>query len=340
MLDATRPVRAWSPVVLVIMESRVNYTAVGAFVVLLGLALAGAFWWLSQAHQHGESNRYLIYATDNVNGLRTSSDVLYRGVRVGRVASITLDPHNPALVRIEIDLEHGVPVRADTVAQLSPQGVTGLSVINLTGGHSKQPLRARPGQSEPVISYAPSVFSRLEGGLDTVTVTLNRISTRLDDLLSPANLRAFAGTLRHLDQLSGTLAARREDLAATLTQLRQASAQLVALSAHGEQLSTQGRALLTQLDVDARQLQGTLDAVDAAASSWREAGSGATRLARNGNRTLERLQQRTLPGVDRLGDRLGQLSAQLTELVRSLRANPAQLLYGAPPPPPGPGESR
>ncbi len=340
MLDTTRLVRAWSPVLLVDMESRVNYTAVGAFVVLLGMALAGAFWWLTQAHQHGDSNRYLIYATDNVNGLRTSSDVLYRGVRVGRVDSISIDPSNPALVRIEVDLERGVPVRADTVAQLSPQGVTGLSVINLSGGHSTQALRALPGQSEPVISYAPSVFSRLEGGLDTVTVTLSRISTRLDTLLSPANLGALAGTLRHLDELSGTLAAHRDDLGATLAQLRQASAQLVALGAHGEQLSTQGRAVLAQIDVDARQLQGTLDAVNAAAASWRDAGTGATQLARNGNRALDRLQQRTLPGVDRLGDRLGQLSAQLTELVRSLRANPAQLLYGAPPPPPGPGESR
>ncbi len=322
------------------MESRVNYTAVGAFVVLLGLALAGAIWWLAQAHQHGDSERFLIYATDNVNGLRTSSDVLYRGVRVGRVESISIDPHNPALVRIEVDLERGVPVRADTVAQLSPQGVTGLSVINLTGGHSPLPLRAKPGQSEPVISYAPSVFSRLEGGLDTVTVTLNRISSRLDTLLSPANLRAVAGTLQHVDQISATLAAHRDDLGATLAQLRQAIAQLVSLGAHGEQLSVQGSALLAQLDVDARQLQHTLDAVDAAAARWRDAGTGATRLARSGNRALDRLQQRTLPGVDRLGDRLGQLSAQLTELVRSLRANPAQLLYGAPPPPPGPGESR
>ena len=322
------------------MESRVNYTAVGAFVVLLGLALAGAIWWLAHAHQHADSRRYLIYATDNVNGLRTSSDVLYRGVRVGRVASIAIDPHNAALVRIEIDLDRGVPVRADTVAQLSPQGVTGLSVINLSGGHSTRPLLARPGQSEPVIGYAPSVFSRLEGGLDTVTVTLSRISSRLDTLLSPANLRALSATLQHLDQLSGTLAAHRDDLGATLAQLRQASAQLVVLGAHGEQLSGQGSVLLTQINHDAQQLQDTLASVDAAAASWRTAGADATQLARSGNRTLDRLQQRTLPGVDRLGDRLGQLSAQLTELVRSLRANPAQLLYGAPMPPAGPGESR
>ena len=304
------------------MESRVNYTAVGAFVVLLGLALAGAIWWLAHAHQHADSRRYLIYATDNVNGLRTSSDVLYRGVRVGRVASIAIDPHNAALVRIEIDLDRGVPVRADTVAQLSPQGVTGLSVINLSGGHSTRPLLARPGQSEPVIGYAPSVFSRL------------------DTLLSPANLRALSATLQHLDQLSGTLAAHRDDLGATLAQLRQASAQLVVLGAHGEQLSGQGSVLLTQINHDAQQLQDTLASVDAAAASWRTAGADATQLARSGNRTLDRLQQRTLPGVDRLGDRLGQLSAQLTELVRSLRANPAQLLYGAPMPPAGPGESR
>ena len=322
------------------MESKVNYTAVGAFVVLLGIALAGALWWLGHARQRDSTTPFLIYATDNVNGLKQSSDVLYRGVRVGRVASITIDRRDPALVRIEVDIDRGVPVRADTVAQLSPQGVTGLSVINLSGGHSAAPLRARAGEPYPVIPYAPSVFSRLEGGIDTVTVTLSRISTRLDALLSPANVRALSGTLRHLDQISGTLAARRDDLAQTLVQLRTASAQLVVLAAHGERLSAQGRQVLTQVAVDARALQRTLRTVDAAAASWHAAGDNAAQLAGSGGRTLQRLQQRTLPGLDRLGDRLDQLSIQLTELVRSLRTNPAQLLYGAPSPPPGPGESR
>lgn len=320
------------------MESKVNYTAVGAFVVLLGILLGVALWWLAASGQARDQQTYLIYATDNVNGLKQSSDVLYRGVKVGQVASIDIDPDRPALVRILVKIGATVPVRSDTVAQLTPQGVTGLSVIGLTGGSSADPLRALPGQPYPVIPYAPSVFSRLEGGLSDATVTLSKVADRLDALLSERNVRAISSTLDHVQQLSAAVDAHRDDIAQTLVALRQATQQLAALSAQGQDLTAQGRRTLTQVGDAAQALQGTLDRVDRTAQTWDQAGQGAVRLGADGTQSLRHLQQRTLPSIDRLTDDLQQLSMQLDGLVSSLKADPGQLVYGTTPPPPGPGE--
>lgn len=320
------------------MESKVNYTAVGVFVVLFGLMLAGVSAWLAAGSRQGNSVPYLVYATDNVNGLNDASNVLYRGVQVGKVASIEIDPANPALIRIKLHIDKDVPVRADTVAQLSPQGVTGLSVINLTGGHSSELLRAKPGQAYPVIPYAPSVFSRLEGGISEATVVLSKIANRLDLLLSNENLRAFSQTLAHVARVTQTVDAHRQDLGQTLVNLRQSSQELSAMGANAQQLTAQSAKLLSQLSDTTQQLQVTLGDMDEAARTWRVAGQGAVTLGAAGARAVNQLHDNTLPGLDRLTGNLEQLSSQLTELIRSLKGNPSQLLYGPPKPAAGPGE--
>lgn len=320
------------------MESKVNYTAVGAFVIAMMMALAGTIWWLSTSGRRTDTTSYLIYATDNVNGLSPASDVLYRGVAVGRVTSIEIDPENPALIRIQVALKSNVPVREDAVAQLSPRGVTGLSVINLSGGHSTQPLLPKPGQPYAVIRYVPSVFSRLEGGLNDAAVTLSRIASRLDMLLSPANVRAVSDTLRNVERTTAELDAHRQDLGATLDNLQRASGQLAALGQQGRILGAHADATLEQVRQTAVAAQAALEQLQVAARDWQRAGNHAARLGEVGTQAAQQLQSRTLPDYERLSAQLQSLGHQLTELSRSLQHNPNQILFGAPLPPPGPGE--
>ncbi|MGE0071936.1 MAG: MlaD family protein [Thiomonas sp.] len=322
------------------MESKVNYTAVGAFVLLLLALLLALGWWLATGGKQAATRPYLIYATDNVNGLRTDSNVLYRGVAVGKVASIAIDPRNPALIRIKVDIDRNVPVRSDTVAQLSPLGVTGLSAVNLIGGASPTPLATPPGEPDPVIPYRPSVFTQIEGGINDAAITLARISQRVDALLSPANLQAVAATLRNLQELSAALAAHRSDIEQAVASARQTSANLAQMSAQGDVLMRQSQALVQRLDDVTARLGAVMPQIGAAASSVARAGNATTAFTAAGAQAMTRLQTRTLPEVDALARNLQQLSNQLGALTESLSANPSQLLYGPALPPPGPGERR
>lgn len=322
------------------MESKVNYTAVGLFVVLLGALLGGLAWWLATGGQQIPTRPYLIYATDNVSGLKTDSNVLYRGVTVGKVASIEIDPKNPALIRIEVNIDRNVPIRNDTVAQLSPLGVTGLSAVNLIGGASSTPLPTPPGEPEPVIPYKPSVFTQIEGGINDAAITLARISQRVDALLSPANVQSISDTLRNLQTLSSTLAANQTNIDQTFANARQTSANLVQMSAQGSTLMRQSQALVQRLDGVTAQLGAVMPQIGAAANSVAQAGATTTAFTTAGVQAMTQLQTRTLPEVDALVRNLQQLSSQLGALAENLKADPSQLLYGPALPPPGPGESR
>ncbi|MGZ8495592.1 MAG: MlaD family protein, partial [Candidatus Binatia bacterium] len=92
------------------MEPKVNYTLVGLFIALLGAGLVAGVLWLSRTDYRGVYDRYYTYLDESVSGLSNDSSVKYRGVDVGRVKAIALNPDNPEQVRVAIDLVRGTPV--------------------------------------------------------------------------------------------------------------------------------------------------------------------------------------------------------------------------------------
>src|SRR5512137_1560401 len=135
------------------METRVNRAVVGAFVLVLGAAGIAAVLWLGSGRlTQKEYGTYLAYFTESVSGLNLHAPVKSRGVAVGSVREISLDPTNPERVRLLLEVEKGTPVKEDTVAILGVQGLTGIAYIELSGGTRDSPmLREAPGDGAPVI---------------------------------------------------------------------------------------------------------------------------------------------------------------------------------------------
>jgi phospholipid/cholesterol/gamma-HCH transport system substrate-binding protein len=148
------------------MEPKVNYLLAGSFVVVLGLIALGLVVWLGKADYRGVYNRYETYMRQSVSGLSVNSTVKYRGVDVGRVKDISLNPKNTEEVRLTLDILQGTPIKTDTVATLQTQGLTGLATLNLEGGSREAPsLVIEPGQEYPIIQSRPSLFFRLDMAL-------------------------------------------------------------------------------------------------------------------------------------------------------------------------------
>ena len=73
------------------MEREANYTAVGAFVLLI-VTMAGLFvYWYAGSSDARDYRRYEIYFEGSVSGLNRGSTVRYLGVDVGRVVTIRID---------------------------------------------------------------------------------------------------------------------------------------------------------------------------------------------------------------------------------------------------------
>ncbi len=86
------------------MESNVNYTLVGAFVLVLTIALIIFITWLSTGFSTKHYKNYLVIMHESVSGLGNNSSVKYNGVNVGTVKKIYLSkdftnrrtyPNNP-----------------------------------------------------------------------------------------------------------------------------------------------------------------------------------------------------------------------------------------------------
>ncbi len=77
------------------MEEKVNFAAVGAFVIVLTVTMIAGVLWLSSGKYYRKSyDTYETYMTESVSGLNLNAPVRYRGVDVGRVRRIALAPGN------------------------------------------------------------------------------------------------------------------------------------------------------------------------------------------------------------------------------------------------------
>src|SRR3954468_6045914 len=134
------------------MEREANYTAVGAFVLLIA-TMAGLFvYWYAGSSDARDYNRYEIYFEGSVSGLNRGSTVRYLGVEVGRVVTIRIDKRASDRVQVISDIDSHTPISGNTLASLSLQGVTGLLYIDLlANGDEKRRQESVPSERYPVI---------------------------------------------------------------------------------------------------------------------------------------------------------------------------------------------
>ena len=107
--------------------------------VIVAFGLLGFVLWLAKFQFEQEFARYDIVFDSAVTGLNEGSPVRYRGVRVGEVISVDLDPDRPTAIRATIEVQKRTPVRADSVATLELEGLTGGRYVQLSGGSPTAP---------------------------------------------------------------------------------------------------------------------------------------------------------------------------------------------------------
>lgn len=180
------------------MNTNVNYTAIGIAVLAGFIMMFGFAYWLLKPSNEDTLKHYIIYFDESVLGLNIDAPVKYRGINVGKVTRLRINPKNSEQVEVLISIEKTTPIKSTTIAKLTSQGITGLSYINLSLGDNNAPcLEAKEGEEYPVIKTAPSFFERFEQSLDNVSSKLAKTLTKTDELLSPQNQAELSRILRH-----------------------------------------------------------------------------------------------------------------------------------------------
>jgi phospholipid/cholesterol/gamma-HCH transport system substrate-binding protein len=320
------------------MEPKVNYTLVGSFIVVLGATLLAVVVWLSKGDYRGVYERYYSYMTESVSGLSVDATVKYRGVEVGRVREIVLNPENMEQVRLTLDIVRGTPIKEDTLAVLDTQGLTGLATVNLTGGGRDSPLlTAKPGEEYPVIQSGPSLFFRLDRALSRLLAdeSVPRLLENLDSLTRDArgavdeeNRAALRQLLGDFAKIAQTLAARREELDESVLRASEAFGSFAGL---GKRMDEQLPEILNETRTSVRAFQEMTREIARTSASIES--------VLNGNRSnIEQFTGQTLDEAAVLVSELRQLTATLGRLAQELEQEPSTLIFGRPRLPRGPGE--
>jgi phospholipid/cholesterol/gamma-HCH transport system substrate-binding protein len=314
------------------METKVNYTIVGAFVLLLsGLLIAGILWLASGGGFRKTYDLYQALVDESVAGLSLSAPVKYRGVDVGKVKDIRIAPDNPELVQLIFAIERGTPVKEDTEAVLKTQGLTGIAYVELSGGSRESPpLRAKVAGAYPEIRTKPSLSARLENVLTTVLAKLDSTSDSVNKILSEENLAAFKSTLADLSVLSRTLAARKDTIDSTLASAGRTFDNSARITA---QVSKDLGPLLERVAQSA-------DAVKRMGDETAQAAASAGRTAESVGSDVKRFSADTLPELQRLLGEVNALTITLRRFIHETERNPRGFLFGRKSVPAGPGEAR
>ena len=180
------------------MNNRVNYSLVG-FLVLLSIFMMLVFgYWLLKPSQAEEMEKYHIYFHESVLGLNLNAPVKFRGISVGKVVNLKINPKNSEEVQVLVNILKTTPIKSSTVAKLTSQGITGLSYINLTLGDKDAPaLLPKEGEEWAVIKTAPSLFKRLEQTISTVTDDFSDTLVKTQELLNKDNQKEIAALLKN-----------------------------------------------------------------------------------------------------------------------------------------------
>lgn len=308
------------------METKVNYAIVGLFVLALTAALIAGILWLASGKQYGKVyDLYVTYMTESVSGLSLNAPVKYRGVEVGLVRKISLDPANPEQVRLDLEIERGTPIKTDTKAMLRLQGLTGIAYVELEGGSREAPLIAPMANAEPpVISSGTSLLARLDTGVSTLLTNLNRTSENINTLLNDKNQRVLRQTLADLAVLSHQIVSQRKTISAMLDNAE-----------HTVENSARASAGLTEL---IGQLGRSAGAVEKMAEEIGHASVSTRRTAEGIGAEVHRFAGESLPELQRLLMEMQALTASARQAMDELEQNPEVLVRGKAPLPAGPGE--
>jgi len=323
------------------VENKANYALIGMFVLIALTAVLGFAIWLSGFQFNKQYDVYEVAFEGGVSGLSQGSEVRFNGLGVGEVTSLAYDRENINLVLVDIQVTEGTPIDVNSLAQLTPLGLTGLNYIEISPGDDKEaPLMLElPGRgTKRIIGEASSIDSLLTGSGDIVVQAQSALA-RVNSLLSEDNLNTFSSILKNVETITASVdvseldATKLNDLMDSVTAAANAfEATAKAYEGTSEQvnvlLQEDLRQVLTKAQGTLTGVDGALGTVDTTFSGFGSTAVGIDDLVVDAQGAINRLSSSGLADVE---DTLSSVRALVTTLGRvadSLEQSPSQFIVG------------
>lgn len=292
------------------MEIRANYILVGLFTLLMLFGGLGFTLWTAKRDKDVPMTRYDISFNESVRGLSVNSDVLFSGVRVGKVEQIKISEVTPGAVRVRILVAADTPVRENSQAQLIVVGLTGTSAITISGGTVNSPLMKVPDGGVGELHYEPSPLSSIVAQMPDVLASANLLLRRMERMFSERNAQSFSTMMDSLASVSQVISDRAETIDKILAHTEKATHDfdLLVLNAN-KALMGDVKAASESMNKIAKRLDATLSVMEPGLKQFSNQGLADARMLM--------VEMRNLVHV-------------LTRVSQKLESDPRRFLFGEP----------
>jgi phospholipid/cholesterol/gamma-HCH transport system substrate-binding protein len=198
-------------------EQKIRLGVFLSLATVVFIAVAG-FFVIPKLRDAGEV--YTInFRNTSVQGLIIGSLVKYRGVEVGRVIRIRVNPLDLDSILVDVKIRQGVVVKKDMTALMAYVGLTGQKYIEISGGT----LASENLKAHGEIGMGRGLGERAED----IVANIETTAVRINELLAPENLKRISAFLENAEKgsaaLSGVIESRRTSLENTLASFEKAS---------------------------------------------------------------------------------------------------------------------
>ena len=309
------------------MENRAYAIAVGIFTLVLGIAMLFAFWWINGSQQ--ARSEYTIASRLPVTGLSAEGIVKFRGVDVGKVTEVSLDPSSQTTVLIKIAVEKNLKLSTEAYAELRRQGITGLAYIDLNDESKNAPalpagsiIPLRPTLVDDLISKGPEFIAQLE----MLMRNTNQLTESASRLLTNVDIQKLNNTLANFEKVSEKALPALDSATnmfngANNMMSEKNQTQFVQTLKSVQQASDSTIPLINELTLATKKIHNTANQIEISA-----------------NQLTNKLDTETLPQIHTLTQNMNQSTINFNQLIEALKDNPQSILFGTPALPAGPGE--
>jgi phospholipid/cholesterol/gamma-HCH transport system substrate-binding protein len=297
------------------MEIKSNNVLIGAF-ALAGIAAIFLFaLWIGRFQLDRTYEYYEIVFEGSVSGLTKSGTVQYNGIQVGQVMDLRLARNDPSKVVALVELDARTPVKEDTEARLELFGLTGVALIELSGGSAgSPPLEAGSDQDYPVIKAEKSTIQQLFTSAPEAVDNANQLIHDLRVLVQ-RNDRNVTGIMTNLNTVSEKLAASSDALEETLENVNKISGNVESITAGADDILQQD---VKRFVADAR----------ATANSYRKLGQQFESIVEGNRASIDRFAREGLGEMPLLIAEMRELVRNLDRVVARAEDNPGAFLLG------------
>ncbi len=177
---------------------------IGLFTILMILAAWAGVRFLKGSDVLSNYNHYYAHY-EQINGVQESSSIYVRGVKIGSVTEIALDPSFDGGVTLRLSISSRYRIPMDSKAKIFSNGIMGSKGIEITWGVNEEILVSGDEiiSTQPVdlMDKASSELDYYKDKLDTITTELESTLTNLNSILSE-NATHISGVAKNLDELT------------------------------------------------------------------------------------------------------------------------------------------